>query len=63
MAAASCGKILVVVFWLARKKLQFANPQVKIQENVPIEAVSFRRIVTVEQLQLEHTRLHTHTKS
>ncbi len=32
-----------------------ANPRNKIQENVPIEAVSFRRIATVEQLQLEQT--------
>ncbi len=28
----------------SRKNLQFANPQIKIQENVAIEAVSFRRM-------------------
>ena len=48
----------------SRKKLQFANPRIKIQENVhdqkPIETVSFRRIATVEQLQLEQT--HTHSQ-
>ncbi len=42
-----------------RKKLQFANPGIKIQEKVArslqLQAVSFCRITTVEQLQLEQT--------
>ncbi len=40
----------------SRKKL---NPRIKIQENVPIETVSFCRIVPVEELQLEQTHMHS----
>ncbi len=35
------------------------NPRERGQK--PIEAVSFRRIATVDQLQLEYTHTHTHT--
>ncbi len=35
------------------------NPRERGQK--PIEAVSFRRIATVDQLHLEYTHTHTHT--
>ncbi len=42
-------------------KLEVSNPGERGQK--PIEAVSFRRIATVEQLQLEYTHTHEYTHS
>ena len=70
MAAAAdstqlCSSFLTLVVastvsYNSRTKLWFANTRIKIQETwlEAYRAVSFRRIATVEQLQLEYT--HTH---
>ncbi len=50
---ATAFNLMLVKLAIAReKKLLFANPQIKIQKNVTIEAVIFRRIATVSLVRL-----------